>query len=603
MLEIALHNPRQHSQFPHSSEPFVLARTGNIWPLWTPVDPSTASAAQARLQIACNGHGIRLTKAGCELICDNAEICDAADVFHLSVPANFSIGDTLFEIVDTRRSLSRARRPLEKLVSDKSELVARASNGPGPSPATISRWFSGLGSLNRWTTSLQELYLQAAQCAVESIGLDGAVVLRRRDERWEIAASHLPHPEFGIHCDVAVLDELLGTPQTLFHGTAAAGPLQRAGNNGDVLAADDKLDEFNSHPAQPAVVVSPLRNGAGNLAGAIYGFRWVHAGNARRSIRYLEANLIELLAGAVSETIARLERESEVDRRRVLLEQTFAAAQEPGLLTMASEQREVTLLFADLRGFSELASALETQQVYELLGHVMDCLTAAVMDHDGMVIDYYGDGLAAMWNAPANQADHPELACRAALRMLQSLPDIAADWQDLLDDDLRIGIGVHTGTVQVGNAGSKRRTKYGPRGPEVHLTSRVESATKELGVPLLVTRPTAERLSNRFTTHRLCRARLRGTQQPIDLFTLSSAATDATQRAAWDAYDTARSLFERGQLSEAAKLLQTIDRAITQVPADFLAQHVQRELGRKQRRRSTDKADGQSGPVITLSAK
>jgi adenylate cyclase len=585
MLEIALHNPRQHSQFQHTGEPLVLARTDSDSSLWTPVSLSMARAARVRVQIELSQPGVELTKVGCEVVCDDIESCDAADALHLPIPAHFSIGDTLFEIVDTGQCSSGDCRPLEKLLSDKKEFVARESSGPGPSPATISRWFSGLGSLNRSTNSLQELYIQAAQCAVESIGLDGAMVLRRRDLRWEIAASHLPLPEFGIHCDVAVLDKLLQTPETLFHGSAEASNPTDAEN------------------VQPAVVVSPLRNAAGNLVGAIYGFRSVHAGNARRSIRYLEANLIELLAAAVSEAIARLERESEVDRRRVLLEQAFAASEDQNARRMVNEQREVTMLFADLRGFTELADSLEMEQVYELLSNVMDCLTAAVMDHDGMVIDYYGDGLAAMWNAPADQAEHPELACRAAIRMLSALPEIAADWNELLPDELRIGIGIHTGTVQVGNAGSKRRTKYGPRGPEVHLASRVETATKELGVPLVITQATAERLSNRFTTHRLCRVRMRGLQQPIDLCTISPSAIDDKLSAAWNTYARALESFEAGRLSEAVELLRAINLEIRSVPVEFLSQQVERGLGRQKRRRNTDNGASAQVAVITLIAK
>ena len=98
------------------------------------------------------------------------------------------------------------------------------------------------------------------------------------------------------------------------------------------------------------------------------------------------------------------------------------------------------------------------------MGDVMNALTAAVMDLDGVVIDYYGDGLAAMWNAPVDQPEHPEWACRAALRMIDSLPAVQTKWAHLLVDELRLGIGVHTGLAQVGNAGSSRRTKYGPRG-------------------------------------------------------------------------------------------------------------------------------------------
>ena len=208
--------------------------------------------------------------------------------------------------------------------------------------------------------------------------------------------------------------------------------------------------------------------------------------------------MIELLAGAVSEGIAGLEHEAEVDRRRALLERVYAGNLNHEPRKIISEKRDVTLLFADLRQSTSLSSDFEIDQLCELMGQVLDCLSAAVMDHDGLVIDYYGDGLAAMWNAPADQAEHAELACRAALRMLETLPDVAADWADVLHKDLRLAIGIHSGVVQVGNAGSGRRTKYGPRGPNVHLASRAENATKELDVPLVVTQPVAERLSNRF---------------------------------------------------------------------------------------------------------
>src|SRR5262249_2691096 len=159
-----------------------------------------------------------------------------------------------------------------------------------------------------------------------------------------------------------------------------------------------------------------------------------------------------------------------------------------------------------------------------LLSQVMECLTAAVIDHDGLVIDYYGDGLAAMWNAPADQSDHPELACRAALRMLQTLPSISNDWLGALPSDLQIGIGVHTGRVYVGNTGPSRRSKYGPRGTTVNLTSRVEAATKQFDLPLLVTGDAAKRLSNRFAAHRVCNACIPGLDRPVELYTMNPSA-------------------------------------------------------------------------------
>jgi adenylate cyclase len=268
-----------------------------------------------------------------------------------------------------------------------------------------------------------------------------------------------------------------------------------------------------------------------------------------------------------------------------------------------TQEREVTLLFGDLRGSTDLAASLEMDPlVCEMLGHVLDCITEAVLEYSGLVVDYYGDGLMAMWNAPAEEPEHANLACRAALQMLERLPEVADDWIGVIQSHLRLGIGVHTGTVQVGNAGSTKQVKYGPRGPNVHVCSRVEAATKELGVPLVATEATVRQLSSEFAIHRVCRARMPGLREPINLYALQSPESDKRLSQAWQSYDAALRQFERGQFQEAADLLLAIESASVENPARFLSDHVQRELGRNLRRRSSDRPPAHHG-VISLSAK
>ncbi len=602
MLDIALYNSRQHRQFQHRTGRLMLARPRADQSLWITVDPVHTDHSAALLEIVPVGDCIELRVAGCENLAIDEASSALLDTSKLPTPVRFSIGDTRFEIAETSQRAKAPHRPLEKLLGDKRAPQKPITHRGGPSPATLSRWFAALGAINRWANSLQELYVQAARCAVDSMGLDGAIVLRRRDNRWEIAASHLPHPELGIHCDLEILDHLLATPETLFHGTAKGQESRVKSQEPETTSFIPALDPRPSTVDQPAVVVSPLRNAAAALVGAIYGYRSVRAGNARRGIRYLEAHLVELVANTVSEGIARLEQEAEVDRRRVLLEQAIAS-QTGGAKKIIVEERDVTLLFADLRGSTELAQSLDSEPLYELLGQVMECLTAAVMDHDGMVIDYYGDGLAAMWNAPADQAEHPELACRAALRMLETLPDITADWASMLTGQLRLGIGLHTGFCQLGNAGSSRRQKYGPRGTNVHLASRIETATKELALPLLLSEATAARLSNQFHIFRVCRAQLLGMDEATDMYSLCMRTGDTTRQAALDTYSQALTLFEKGALEEAARMLAKIDLLATYVPARFLADQIQQLIHRQNRRRSTDGDKKTTNSVIQLDAK
>jgi adenylate cyclase len=579
MFEIAIHNPRQHRQIHHAAGPLMLSRSQSESPLWNAVDHQLAACA-ALIEIEQQADGVALSLHGCEAECHCGQACALTGKCTLPLPAQFAIGDTRFEIIDRRRPADVVERSLQRLHADSREPRQRQANGSGPSTATLSRWFAALGKLNHWAMSLQELYVQAVGCAVEAIGLDGAIVCRLRDGHWEIAASHLPHPELGIHVDPEILQQVQSSQATLFH-SASASDLK----------------------ATAAVVVSPLRNSAGAIVGAIYGYRSVRAGNSRRGIRYLEAHWIELLAGAVSDAMLRLERDSQVDRRRVLLERTDANAANRDQHELSAQTREVTLLFADLRDFTRRAESMDMDIVYEFLGHVMDALTAAVMDHDGLVLDYSGDGLAAMWNAPADQADHAELACRAAIRMLESLPEVARNWETLIDGPLHLGVGVHTGEARVGNAGSRHRTKYGPRGANVNLTSRVEAATKAVGIPLLVTGAVASRLANNVVTHRVCTARLPGIESPVELFSAQTPAAARKLTAEWNCYEAALRSFESGDLHAAAEAIAVLDIASRELPAIFLSEQIQRELGHQQSRRSTDRSPKRFDGIITLATK
>ena len=131
----------------------------------------------------------------------------------------------------------------------------------------------------------------------------------------------------------------------------------------------------------------------------------------------------------------------------------------PALLE--GRNQDVTILVSDLRGFSSLAERLGAQQTCRLVQDMMERLSNRIVEYDGLIVDYVGDGILAMWNAPVSQENHPLLACRAALAMLQEMPALAADWQNVVEGPLTLGIGVNTGVAQVGVSGRRRR-RAGP---------------------------------------------------------------------------------------------------------------------------------------------
>jgi adenylate cyclase len=210
---------------------------------------------------------------------------------------------------------------------------------------------------------------------------------------------------------------------------------------------------------------------------------------------------------------------------------------------------------SDVRGFSRIAEQFSPRETCLLMGDVLERLTARIKDHGGVVVDYAGDGILAMWNAPIPQGDHAALACRAAMAMVGELAGLNERWADRIKTRLALGIGVNTGAALVGNTGSTHRLKYGPLGSTVNLASRVEGVTKQFEVPVLITETTHAKLAGSFVTRRLSKVRVVGIDSPVVLYELHGETADAEWNAFRDAYEEALSLCEQGRLSEACRAL------------------------------------------------
>lgn len=248
-----------------------------------------------------------------------------------------------------------------------------------------------------------------------------------------------------------------------------------------------------------------------------------------------------------------------------LLKQVFSDALAKQLLTkpelLIGTEREISVLFCDMRRFSRIADEFESTIVCDLLSDVMERLTDEIMNFEGVVIDYYGDGIAAMWNAPFDQADHPQLACQAALQIQRAMLDLNVAWEPILNSKLKVGIGIHTGLAKVGNAGSTRRIKYGPRGKTVNIASRIESATKQLGVPILISAQTQKRLADSAITRKICVAQVDGSTDPIELYEIYTAGSmEIPTRSLQQIkdYQIAIESFENGDLELAQKQFQNL---------------------------------------------
>ena len=169
---------------------------------------------------------------------------------------------------------------------------------------------------------------------------------------------------------------------------------------------------------------------------------------------------------------------------------------DPGLLTLGGEERNITILFLDIRSFSKISEALTPQEITTFLNIFLTPMTDTLQDMKATIDKYIGDAIVAFWNAPLDDPEHEKNAARAILQMNETLEKLNADYNN--QDDVKwpgqvsMGIGINTGICCVGNLGSEQRFSYSMIGDAANLASRIEGLTKQYRVSSLIGNSTAE---------------------------------------------------------------------------------------------------------------
>jgi adenylate cyclase len=204
-------------------------------------------------------------------------------------------------------------------------------------------------------------------------------------------------------------------------------------------------------------------------------------------------------------------------------------AQSPEKLVLGGEEREMTIMFSDMRGFTSISETYkkDPQGLTALMNRFLTPLTNAILNRKGTIDKYMGDAIMAFWNAPLDDKDHELNACEAALDMLERVDELNQARELEAKEEgrpfipLNAGIGLNTGTCVVGNMGSDQRFDYSVFGDSVNLASRLEGQSKEYGFPIIVGSKTALAVKDKFAILELDFIMVKGKKEPEVIYAIA----------------------------------------------------------------------------------
>jgi adenylate cyclase len=236
---------------------------------------------------------------------------------------------------------------------------------------------------------------------------------------------------------------------------------------------------------------------------------------------------INMLFGYLFETRARSHMDS-LFGQYVPPDLVKAMSRDPEHYSLESERRELSVLFTDIRGFTTISEGLDAGELSKLMDEYLTPMTRIVHETEGTIDKYIGDAVMAFWGAPIHHPHHADLAVGAGLAMLKALEQLNVSFHQQGWPEVRIGVGVNTGIMSVGNMGSKFRRAYTVLGDAVNLGSRLEGITKIYGVSFLVSETTAHS-AGRFHYREIDRVRVKGKAKPVTILEPLGLAEEMTQ--------------------------------------------------------------------------
>lgn len=228
-------------------------------------------------------------------------------------------------------------------------------------------------------------------------------------------------------------------------------------------------------------------------------------------------------------------------------------------VSLEGETREMSVLFSDVRGFTTISEGLDARELTRMMNEFLTPFTRAIQVHRGTIDKYMGDAVMAFWGAPLPDDDHARNALLAGFDMIEAVKALDEPFREKGWPPIRVGVGIASGDMNVGNMGSEFRIAYTVMGDTVNLGSRLEGLTKQYGVDIIVNDRTAE-LVPEFTFRELDLVRVKGKHEPVAIFEPigPTGVVDGERRELLQTYDAALRAYRRKNWDEAAKLFENL---------------------------------------------
>lgn len=269
-----------------------------------------------------------------------------------------------------------------------------------------------------------------------------------------------------------------------------------------------------------------------------------------------------------------------IDRERRKITSAFAHYVDPAVvhqiaetsenIVLGGEERELSVLFSDIAGFTTLSEKLKPVTLFTLMSAYLSGMTEVLTRNRGTLDKYIGDAVMGFFGAPLPQADHARRSCETALAMREKLPEFNAGLKSQGIDPIDFRVGIATGKVMVGNIGSSDRFNYTVLGDTVNLASRLEGTSKEYGTHILVAESTYLAVKNDFRFRKIDRIAVKGKTEGILIYELLGRLTDPIDLTIFQHYELGLEQYFAQKYLEAGQIFASL---MEKDPPSFVMAH------------------------------